>query len=305
MTQQEFGVDAIREIVNVLLLRGNIGREGAGPCPIRGHSNVQGNRTCGIDHRPAEAWLARLDAACGITSPRAHGLDTVQTIKAMQRGDVKVFLGMGGNFALATPDTALCIRGASPLRADGPRQHQAEPQPPGPRPGGPDPAVPGADGKRHQRSGLQQVTVEDSMSMVHLSVGMNHPASPQLLSEPAIIAGIAQATLPDSRTPWEEYVADYDLIRDKMAEAIAGFEGCNRRVRQPLGFRLRQPARELVFLTDTGRGELLRRAVARRGPAAGQAGVDDDAVARPVQYDDLLRQRPLPGSQEPADAAVA
>src|SRR5882724_9012387 len=106
VTQQEHAGDTIREIANVLLLRGNIGREGAGPCPIRGHSNVQGNRTCGIDHRPSEAWLARMDAACGITSPRAHGVDTVQAIKAMHRGDVKVFLGMGGNFAMATPDRA-------------------------------------------------------------------------------------------------------------------------------------------------------------------------------------------------------
>src|SRR5262249_17271203 len=102
----ERGVDTIREIVNVLLLRGNIGREGAGPCPIRGHSNVQGNRTCGVDNKPSEAWLARMDAACGITSPRAHGFDTVQTIKAMHGGDVKVFLGMGGNFVMAAPDTA-------------------------------------------------------------------------------------------------------------------------------------------------------------------------------------------------------
>jgi anaerobic selenocysteine-containing dehydrogenase len=100
---------------------------------------------------------------------------------------------------------------------------------------------------------LQQVTVEDSMSMVHLSLGMKEPASPHLLSEPAIIAGIARATLPGSHTPWEEYTADYDRIRDKMAEAIDGFECFNRRVRQPLGFRLKQPARELVFQTDTDR----------------------------------------------------
>ncbi len=253
VTQQEFGVDAIREIVNVLLLRGNIGREGAGPCPIRGHSNVQGNRTCGVDHRPAEAWLARLDAACGITSPRAHGLDTVQTIQAMHRGDVKVFLGMGGNFALATPDTLLTFEAlrrcelTAHVSTKLNRSHLVH--------GREALILPclGRTEKDDQRSGLQQVTVEDSMSMVHLSVGMNHPASPQLLSEPAIIAGIAQATLPGTRTPWEEYVADYDLIRDKMGDAISGFEGCNRRVRQPLGFRLRQPARELVFLTDTGR----------------------------------------------------
>jgi molybdopterin-dependent oxidoreductase alpha subunit len=270
VTQQEFGVDAIREIVNVLLLRGNIGRDGAGPCPIRGHSNVQGNRTCGIDHRPAEAWLARLDAACGITSPRAHGLDTVQTIKAMQRGDVKVFLGMGGNFALATPDTPFAFEAlrrcelTAHVSTKLNRSHLVH--------GREALILPclGRTEKDDQRSGLQQVTVEDSMSMVHLSVGMNHPASPQLLSEPAIIAGIAQATLPDSRTPWEEYVADYDLIREKMGDAIAGFEGCNRRVRQPLGFRLRQPARELVFLTDTGRANFSAAPLPDVVPPAGK-----------------------------------
>ena len=106
--------------------------------------------------------------------------------------------------------------------------------------------------KDHQRAGIQQLTVEDSMSMVHLSVGMKEPASPELRSEVAIVAGMARATLPNSRTPWDLYVADYDRIRDKMGEAIAGFEDFNRRVRQPLGFRLRQPARELVFLTTLG-----------------------------------------------------
>src|SRR6478672_3323260 len=106
VTQHEHAVETIREIVNVLLLRGNLGREGAGPCPIRGHSNVQGNRTCGIDHRPGEPWLARLDKACGIKSPREWGLDTVRVIPAMMRGDVKVFVGMGGNFVRAAPDPA-------------------------------------------------------------------------------------------------------------------------------------------------------------------------------------------------------
>jgi molybdopterin-dependent oxidoreductase alpha subunit len=253
ITQQEHAVDTIREIVNVLLLRGNIGREGAGPCPIRGHSNVQGNRTCGVDHRPSEAWLARLDAACGITSPRAHGLDTVHTIKAMHRGDVKVFLGMGGNFAMATPDRNLTFEAlrrcelTAHVNTKLNRSHLVH--------GRQALILPclGRTEKDKQRSGLQQVTVEDSMSMVHLSVGMKEPASPHLLSEPAIIAGIARATLSGSRTPWEEYTADYDRIRDKMAEAIAGFECFNRRVRQPLGFRLRQPARELVFQTDTAR----------------------------------------------------
>ena len=270
ISQQEYAVDTVREIVNLLLLRGNIGREGAGPCPIRGHSNVQGNRTCGIDHRPSEAWLSRLDVACGITSPRAHGLDTVQTIKAMHRGDVTVFLGMGGNFALATPDRAFTFEAlrrcavTAHVTTKLNRSHLVH--------GREALILPclGRTEKDHQRSGLQQVTVEDSMSMVHLSVGMKEPASPELLSEPAIVAGIARATLPNSRTPWEEYVADYDRIRDKMAEAIAGFEDCNRRARQPLGFRLRQPARELVFLTDTGRANFSTAALPDLVPPHGR-----------------------------------
>ncbi len=270
ITQQERAVDTIREIVNVLLLRGNIGREGAGPCPIRGHSNVQGNRTCGIDHRPSEAWLARMDAACEIASPRAHGLDTVQTIMAMHRGDVRVFLGMGGNFASATPDTAftfealrkcdLTVHVSTKLN----RSHLVH---------GREALILPCLGRTeidNQRGGPQQVTVEDSMSMVHLSRGMKQPASEQLLSEPAIVAGIAQATLPNSRTPWEDYVADYDRIRDKMGEAIGGFEDFNRRVRQPLGFRLRQPARELVFQTDTGRANFSSAALPDVVPPAGK-----------------------------------
>jgi molybdopterin-dependent oxidoreductase alpha subunit len=270
VSQQEYAVDTIREIVNVLLLRGNIGREGAGPCPIRGHSNVQGNRTCGIDHRPPEAWLARMDAACGITSPRAHGLDTVRTIEAMHRGDVKVFLGMGGNFAMATPDRAYTFEAlrrcelTAHVTTKLNRSHLVH--------GREALILPclGRTEKDIQRSGPQQITVEDSMSMVHLSVGMKEPASPSLLSESAILAGIARATLPNSRTPWEEYVADYDRIRDKMAEAIAGFEDFNRRVRQPLGFRLRQPARELVFLTGTGRASLSAAALPDVVPPPGR-----------------------------------
>jgi molybdopterin-dependent oxidoreductase alpha subunit len=256
VSQQEYAVDTIREIVNVLLLRGNIGREGAGPCPIRGHSNVQGNRTCGIDNRPSEAWLARMDAACGIISPREHGLDTVHTIKAMHQGEVKIFLGMGGNFAMATPDRAFTFDAlrrcelTAHVTTKLNRSHLVH--------GREALILPclGRTERDYQRSGLQRITVEDSMAMVHPSVGMKEPGSPNLLSEPAILAGIARATLPSSQTPWEEYVADYDRIRDKMAEAIDGFEDFNRRLNQPLGFRLRQPARELVFLTDTGRANL-------------------------------------------------
>ncbi|MEV5783587.1 FdhF/YdeP family oxidoreductase [Streptomyces sp. NPDC048448] len=255
VSQHEHGVDTIREIVNVLLLRGNLGREGAGPSPVRGHSNVQGNRTCGIDHRPAEAFLQRLDDVCGIDAPRPHGLDTVATVAGMHTGKVKVFVGMGGNFALAAPDTpytaeglarcALTVHVSTKLN----RSHLVH--------GKKALILPclGRTEKDHQRHGMQATSVEDSMSMVHLSVGMKRPASRDLLSEPAIIAGMARATLPDSGTPWEHYIEDYDRIRDTMAQVLDGFEDFNRRVRLPLGFRIRQPARELVFLTPTGRAE--------------------------------------------------
>ncbi|MFH8258641.1 FdhF/YdeP family oxidoreductase [Streptomyces roseolus] len=255
VTQHEHGVDTVREIVNLLLLRGNLGREGAGPSPVRGHSNVQGNRTCGIDHRPAEAFLDRLGEVCGIDPPRAHGLDTVRTIEAMRRGDVEVFVGMGGNFALAAPDTpvtyealrncGLTVQVSTKLN----RSHVVH--------GRRALILPclGRTEKDHQRKGEQAVSVEDSMSMVHLSRGMKKPASPHLLSEPAIIAGMARAALPGSTTPWAWYVEDYDRIRDTMARVLDGFEDFNRRVRLPLGFRIRQPARELVFLTPSGKAE--------------------------------------------------
>ncbi|MEU6581403.1 FdhF/YdeP family oxidoreductase [Nocardia sp. NPDC046763] len=255
VTQHEHGVDTAREIVNLLLLRGNLGREGAGPSPVRGHSNVQGNRTCGIDHRPAEAFLDRLGQVCGIEPPRAHGLDTVATIEAMTAGRVTVFVGMGGNFALAAPDTAytfealrnceLTIHVSTKLN----RSHLVH--------GRRALILPclGRTEKDMQRNGIQSTSVEDSMSMVHLSTGMKNPASTHLLSEPAIIAGIARAALPDSRTPWQDYVDDYDRIRETMAAVLDGFEDFNRRVRLPLGFRIRQPARELVFRTPSGRAE--------------------------------------------------
>ncbi|MFD9031350.1 FdhF/YdeP family oxidoreductase [Streptomyces sp. NPDC059567] len=255
LTQHEHGVDTVREIVNLLLLRGNLGREGAGPSPVRGHSNVQGNRTCGIDHRPAEEFLDRLAKTCGIEPPREHGLDTIGTIQAMHRGDVKVFVGMGGNFALAAPDTPytyealrrcdLTVQVSTKLN----RSHVVH--------GRRALILPclGRTEKDDQRNGVQSTSVEDSMSMVHLSVGMKRPASSHLLSEPAIVAGMARAALPGSETPWEWYIEDYDRIRDTMAQALDGFEDFNRRVRLPLGFRIKQPARELVFLTPSGRAE--------------------------------------------------
>jgi molybdopterin-dependent oxidoreductase alpha subunit len=255
VTQHEHGVDTAREIVNLLLLRGNIGREGAGPCPIRGHSNVQGNRTCGIDHRPPEEFLDRLAEVCGFEPPREHGLGTVATIEAMRRGDVKVFVALGGNFALASPDLAytfealrnceLTVQVSTKLN----RSHLVH--------GKRALILPclGRTDKDRQSSGEQGVTVEDAMSIVHISLGMKEPASPHLRSECAIIAGMAQATLPGSATPWQRYVEDYDRIRDTMSRVLDGFEEFNTRARHPHGFRIRQLARERVFRTPSGRAE--------------------------------------------------
>lgn len=269
ISQQEHGVDTIREIVNLLLLRGNLGRPGAGAMPIRGHSNVQGNRTCGIDHHPSDAVLDRIATACEITPPREHGLDVVGTMFGMHRGDVKVFVGMGGNFALATSDTAYCfealrrcdltVQVSTKLN----RSHIVH-------------------GRRAlilpclarseqdiQASGRQSITVEDSMSMVHLSSGRKKPASEHLKSEPAIIAGIAQATLPETKSPWAAMVGNYDLIRDRMAIGLEGFDDFNQRVRQPNGFRIRQAARERIFRTPTGKAEFASEPLVDVLPAEG------------------------------------
>ncbi|WP_051063537.1 FdhF/YdeP family oxidoreductase [Nocardiopsis halophila] len=269
VTQQEHGVDTVREIVNLLLLRGNIGREGAGPCPIRGHSNVQGNRTCGIDHHPKEAFLDRLEEVCGLTAPRSPGLDTVRTLEALERGDVKVLIGMGGNFAMAVPDTA---RAAEALRRCELTVHVSTKLNRSHLVHGREALILPCLGRseRDVRAGTEQgVTVEDSMSMVHLSYGMKRPASPHLMSEPAIICGLARATLPESATPWERYADDYDAVRDTMGEVLDGFEDFNRRVRRPLGFRIAQPARERVFLTGSGKAEFSTAGVPDTDPGDG------------------------------------
>jgi molybdopterin-dependent oxidoreductase alpha subunit len=229
---------------------------------VRGHSNVQGNRTCGINHHPDTAFLDRLAEACGINPPRERGLGTVATIEAMDRGDVKAFVALGGNFALATPDL---VRTAQALRkceltvqvsTKLNRSHLVHG-----RQALILPCLARTD-KDHQASGEQGVTVEDAMSMVHISYGMKEPDSPHQRSECAILAGMAQATLRDSRTPWQDYADDYDRIRDTMERALDGFEDFNRRARQPHGFRIRQLARERVFQTASGRAEFSSAALA-------------------------------------------
>jgi len=255
VSQHQHGVDTVREIVNLLLLRGNVGRKGTGPSPVRGHSNVQGNRTCGINHKPTEKWLAKLDEVCGITSPREPGLDTVHTVAALHRGDLKVFLGMGGNFVRAAPDTKLTAEGMGRceltvhVSTKLNRSHLTH--------GKRALILPclGRTERDIQEAGPQSISTEDAMSSVMLSLGSRKPASPHLLSEPEIIARIARATMPESATPWEWYVGDYDRIRDTMAKVLPGFEGFNELVRQHYGFRIPQPARERDFQTPSGKAE--------------------------------------------------
>ncbi|MFD6890824.1 FdhF/YdeP family oxidoreductase [Streptomyces sp. NPDC059957] len=261
LTQHKHSVATIREVVNLLLLRGNIGRPGAGVCPVRGHSNVQGDRTMGIFERPAPAFLDALDKEFGITSPREHGFDVVRSIQALRDGEAKVLFAMGGNFVGATPDTEVteaAVRRASLTVHVSTKLNRSH-------------AVTGrralilptlgrtdkdvqvtAPGKKGT---AQFVTVEDSMGMVHSSRGNLAPASPHLLSEPAIVARMARAVLGKaSATPWEEFEKNYAAIRDRISRVIPGFEDFNARVARPGGFQLpHAPRDERRFPTKTGK----------------------------------------------------
>ncbi|WP_405758531.1 FdhF/YdeP family oxidoreductase [Streptomyces sp. NBC_01420] len=255
LTQHKHSVPTIREVVNFLLLRGNIGRPGAGVCPVRGHSNVQGDRTMGIFERPAPAFLDALDKEFGITSPRHHGYDVVRAIRALRDGDAKVFLAMGGNFVAATPDTdvteaamrnaRLTVHVSTKLN----RSHAVT--------GARALILPtlGRTDKDVQAGGKQFVTVEDSMSKVHASRGNLTPASPHLLSEPAIVARLARSVLgPGSTTPWEEFEKDYATIRDRISRVVPGFENFNARIAHPGGFTLPHGPRDSRrFPTATGK----------------------------------------------------
>ncbi|MES2105013.1 MAG: FdhF/YdeP family oxidoreductase [Pseudomonadota bacterium] len=250
ITQHKHSVATIQMIVNMLLLRGNIGRPGAGPCPVRGHSNVQGDRTMGIYEKPSPAFLDRLGQTFDFTPPRDNGYDTVGAIEAMLAQADKVFFAMGGNFATATPDTdathralrncALTVHVATKLN----RSHLVH---------GREALILPCLGRTEidmQEAGPQAVSVEDSMSMVHLSSGINAPASKHLLSEPMIVARLAAATLQGrSKTPWMWLVADYDRIRDKIAMVFDDFAGFNTRVKVPGGFHLRNTAAEREWNT--------------------------------------------------------
>lgn len=258
LTQHRHSVPTIQEVVNVLLLRGMIGKPGAGVCPVRGHSNVQGDRTMGVWEKMPEPFLAALEHEFHITVPRRHGYDTVDSLRAMRDGHASVFLAMGGNFVSATPDTevteaamrrcGLTVHVSTKLN----RSHVV--------PGRTALILPtlGRTERDVQQGKDQFVTVEDSMSSVHRSRGRLKPASPSLLSEVAIICRLARATLGEGHpVPWAEFERDYDRIRDRIANVVPDFTDFNRRVRQPDGFILPHPPRDARrFETPTGKANM-------------------------------------------------
>ncbi|RRS03711.1 CbbBc protein [Aquabacterium soli] len=279
ITQHRHGVAAVQMIANLLLLRGMIGKPGAGLCPVRGHSNVQGDRTMGIYEKPAPAFLDRLQAVYGFEPPRHEGHDTIGAIEAMRDGRASVFFAMGGNFAAATPDTpttwaalqrcALTVHVATKFN----RSHTVL---------GREALVLPCLGRTEidqQAAGPQHVSVEDSMSMVHLSAGINEPASDHLLSEPMIVARLAVATLPDSRVPWLWLVEDYDRIREHIEQVFDEFKGFNQKVHHPGGFRLRNTAGERVWVTPSGKAQLFAHPIptdtaVHQAQAAAHAGAE-------------------------------
>ncbi|MGF6243830.1 MULTISPECIES: FdhF/YdeP family oxidoreductase [Paraburkholderia] len=253
VTQHNKGTANVRLICDLLLMRGNMGREGGGICPLRGHSNVQGNRTVGITEKPSAAFLAKIEEVLGFKPPAEHGHDAVAAMQAMIAGKSKALLCLGGNFAVALPDSDQCFPAMKALDLSVHlgtklnRSHLLVAKETYILP------VIGRTELDMQNGMGQSITVEDSMSMVHASAGKLTPASEFLRSEPAIVAGIAAATLPDSKVNWMELVADYDKIRDLIEETIPGFERYNARIRVPGGFRMPLPPTGRVFPTPTGK----------------------------------------------------
>jgi molybdopterin-dependent oxidoreductase alpha subunit len=253
LTQHENGVENVREVVNLLLLKGAIGKEGAGTCPVRGHSNVQGDRTMGIYEKPAADFLDAIDQNFKITSPREHGYDVVESIKAMRDGKVKIFMAMGGNFISATPDSQLtgeAIQNCELTIQISTKLNRAH-------------LVTGKEAiilpcltrseEDLQNGKAQFVTVENSMGIVHSSKGIFEPASNDLLSEPAIVSRLGAETFGNDIIKWDQYESDYSLIRNDIAVCIPGFENFNEKVKKSAGFYLPNGARDRKFETKNGK----------------------------------------------------
>ncbi|MGD8105946.1 FdhF/YdeP family oxidoreductase [Pantoea sp. FN0302] len=253
ITQHKHSVDTVREIVNLQLLFGQLGKKGAGLCPVRGHSNVQGNRTMGIDEKPTQAFLDAMAQHFGFEPPREPGHNTVQALEAMLRDEIKVLIALGGNLAAAAPDSprteeamqrcGLTVHISTKLN----RSHLV--------PGQESLILPtlGRTEQDMQATGSQFITVEDSFSMVHASEGVGKPLAETQRSETAIVAGIANAVLGNARVDWLALAADYNKIRDHIAATIPGFADFNQKCEQPGGFYLGNAAAELRFNTPGGK----------------------------------------------------
>jgi molybdopterin-dependent oxidoreductase alpha subunit len=255
LTQHRNAVSSIQECMNLLLLKGAIGRKGAGALPVRGHSNVQGDRTMGVWERMSPQFLDRLGREFHFTPPAKHGYDSVETLKAMHAGKVKVFFGMGGNFLSATPDTEYTAEG---LRRCTLTAHVAIKLNRSHLVTGEEALILPTIGRseRDLQAGKEQfVTVENSMGIVSKSHGRLEPPSPDLLAEPVIVARMAKATLgARSTVDWDALVTDYDRIRDSVQRVIPGFDDFNRRVREPGGFYLPNlPRDKREWSTKTGK----------------------------------------------------
>ncbi len=253
LTQHKNSVNTIKEIVNLLLLKGSIGKPGAGTCPVRGHSNVQGDRTMGIHENPPKRFLDQLETVFGIEAPRPPGHNTVSGIEAMHAEKAKVFLALGGNFLSAAPDTEFTAEALSKcsltthVSTKLNRSHLIH---------GKEalilPCLARTD--RDKKNGEARfVSVENSMGVVHSSMGTLKPVSEKLLSEPDIVCGLAKEVLPSSRIPWNSYLEDYDHIRHAIERCIPGFENYNERVRERGGFYLPNGARDNKYITLTGK----------------------------------------------------
>lgn len=261
VTQHLHSVATVQEIINLQLLRGNLGKPGAGLSPVRGHSNVQGDRTMGIDEQPPESLLDSLEQRFQFKVPREHGHTTVKAIAAMEAGEAKVFFGLGGNFVQAAPDTPrtyaamknceLTVHVSTKLN----RSHLIT---------GKQALILPCIGRTeidYQKNGKQGITVEDTFSMVHISYGQLKPFSPLLKSESAIIAGVAEATLGKHPVDWSWLVEDYSRIRDLIDDTIPGFANFNERVDLPGGFYLGNNARDRIWYTDSGKANFKANAL--------------------------------------------
>lgn len=259
LTQHRTGVENVQMVVNLLLLRGNIGKPGAGICPVRGHSNVQGQRTVGISEKPELVPLDRLKEQYNFEPPRTTGMNTVEACEAIIKGEVKAFLGLGGNFVRAVPETEAMEHAWSHLRLTVQiatklnRNHLVH--------GEISYVLPclGRIEIDEQETGPQAVSVEDSTTCIHGSRGFANPASPDLLSEPRIVAELAKATLPqETNVPWDQWVADYARIRDAIERTYPDdFRDFNARMWQPGGFPRPVGARERKWKTETGKANFI------------------------------------------------